>query len=252
MLDYLSQNKTLSTSELTQILSSKGIEVKPATLRWKLYALRKVNLINDISKGIYELNKNDKSEFTPDFSSNNLKKVAHKIQKEMPYLKFCVWTTSWLNQLMVHQPISNLRILEVEAKAESSVFSLLENNANDILINPSKEEIDKYLLGSNKLVIKPLINNAPINKGTVPTPKLEKILVDIFTEKELFYSLQGSELSNIFVNAIENYNFNLTTLLSYAKRRNKKEELLNYLKSNIKEKLNDSHRLALDRVAARS
>lgn len=250
ILNYLSSHETISSTELADILKLKGIDVKPATLRWKLYALRRDNLIVDVSKGVYELKKNDKSEFKPNFVNNDLKKISNKIQQAMPELNFCVWTTSWLNQFMLHQPVSSLRIIEVESKAESSVFSLFENTTKDILLNPTFSEIDKYLIGSNKIVIKRLINHSPINRNGVPTPKLEKILVDIFVEKELFYSMQGSELENILTNAFENYQLNLTTLFSYAQRRNKKSELLDYLRLNIKDRLNDSYRVSLERVAS--
>ncbi|MDR1884017.1 MAG: hypothetical protein LBR26_14735, partial [Prevotella sp.] len=64
----------------------------------------------------------------------------------------------------------------------------------------------------------------PIRKvGNIPMSTLEKMLVDLATDKE-FISFQGNEIYTIFGTAFEKYTVNQNTLLRYASRKHKKEE----------------------------
>ena len=67
----------------------------------------------------------------------------------------------------------------------------------------------------------------------VSTPFLEKILVDLFADERLYYLYNGSELINIYENAITNYTINFTTLFSYAKRREREQEIKLFLKNTM-------------------
>ena len=104
-------------------------------------------------------------------------------------------------------------------------------------------------MGSNKFIIKPLVHDSPIANHQVPIPRIEKILVDLFIEKDLFLPFQGKELANIYANAFSNFSVNLTTLLAYAERRKKKNDIVDYLKYKLEDKLNDSYRVTLSQLA---
>ena len=70
---------------------------------------------------------------------------------------------------------------------------------------------------------------------SVTTVTLEKIIVDVFSEKKLFEAYQGSELLHIVNNAFKKYALNATTLLNYATRRSQRENIEGYLiqKTNL-------------------
>jgi hypothetical protein len=55
------------------------------------------------------------------------------------------------------------------------------------------------------------------------------LLVDLFCDKKLFYAYQGSELVFIFNSAYRRYSINFTRLFSYAQRRNRKTDLMDFL-----------------------
>ena len=57
-------------------------------------------------------------------------------------------------------------------------------------------------------------------------PTLEKILVDIIADEELFAAQQG-ELEFIFKSAFDKYNINESKMKRYASRRNRKTEIKN-------------------------
>ena len=83
----------------------------------------------------------------------------------------------------------------------------------------------------NAIILKKLITKSPIQTiDDVPTVTLEKVIVDIYSEKKLFEAFQGSELLHIINNAVEKYAINTKTLLNYANRRSKREEIEVYLR----------------------
>ena len=55
------------------------------------------------------------------------------------------------------------------------------------------------------------------------------MIVDIYSNKKLFEAFQGSELLHIINNAIKKYAINTTTLLNYANRRSKRDDIEGYL-----------------------
>jgi hypothetical protein len=64
----------------------------------------------------------------------------------------------------------------------------------------------------------------------VPTTTIEKLLVDLFCDKE-FEFLQGYELTHIFNNAFSKYTINVDKLLRYASRKAKRDQLSEFIKT---------------------
>jgi hypothetical protein len=90
----------------------------------------------------------------------------------------------------------------------------------------------------NPVIIKKLITRSPISKRKekkfeIYTPLLEKILVDLFTEKKLFYFYQGAELIHIYENVLKNYTLNYTKLFSYAKRRDQEQDIKQFMNNHM-------------------
>ncbi len=78
----------------------------------------------------------------------------------------------------------------------------------------------------NVFVVRSLVTEAPVTSfDNVAIPRLEKILVDLVCEKDLFVSFQGEELRNIYHRALKDYDVSLSTLRRYARRRGKLEEI---------------------------
>lgn len=246
LVRYLGQNKTINTLKLLELLATQEKDIKLTSIRWYLFDFKREGLIADVSRGVYTLQRHD---FHPDIKLHNIKKISNKIHTNLPYLKYCIWTTSWLRDLMIHQPATSISLIEVEAGAENSIFSLLQDDIEGALIKPTTIEIERYVLGSNKFIIKPLVHDSPIAKHQVPIPRIEKILVDLFIEKDLFLPFQGKELTNIYANAFSDFSVNLTTLLAYAERRKKKNDIIEYLQHKLEDKLNDSYRVTLSQLA---
>jgi hypothetical protein len=82
----------------------------------------------------------------------------------------------------------------------------------------------------NLIVVRELITEAPIQTiKKIPTITIEKLLVDLFGDKEFEY-LQGNELFIIYKNAFDKYTVNESKLLRYASRKGKRGKISNLLK----------------------
>ena len=87
--------------------------------------------------------------------------------------------------------------------------------------------MERYISSNTEevTIIKNLVTEAPtVNKNNIEIPSLEKILVDIIIDKELFAAQQG-ELNFIYQSAFKKYAINTAKMKRYAIRRNKESEL---------------------------
>ncbi len=138
---------------------------------------------------------------------------------------------------MRHQPGKFITVIEVEKELKESVFHILQASGQNVFLSPNKEIIENYLYGAKyPIIVQNLITEAPIQKiNNLKTATLEKILVDIISDSDLFSTFQGRELHNIYQNAFQNYKISLSKMKRYAKRRSKMENLKSILsKSKIR------------------
>jgi len=144
----------------------------------------------------------------------------------------CIWETSWLNNFMVHQPLSSNIILEVDKDASKEVFAYLQESYRNVYLNPGSYEIDYYIIsGQNNIIIKNLTITSPlIERENIIIPPIEKIMVDLFADDELFITYQGVELQNIYQEFFRMSNINQSTLKQYANKRHMKTKLISFLK----------------------
>lgn len=213
----------------------QGEDLKRSTLDWRIHELKKLGVIQNVGRGLYSLD--SKMPFSPEVDQK-LKQLYNRLKRHFPFLTLCIWNTRWLNALMVHQPMHFYTLLEVEKDGLESVFYFIQENTNKpVLIDPSASFLEKYgARNQEQIIVKPLISEAPIQKvEKIMVPTLEKILVDLYCEGNLFAAQQGTEIGNVFMNAFERYRIDEPKLLRYAARRKKREALENLIQ-NIKEK----------------
>jgi hypothetical protein len=132
----------------------------------------------------------------------------------------------------LHIPVNSITILEVEKEALEPVFHYLQDlKRPNVFLQPSEKELERYVHDKeNALIIKPLITKSPSQTiDEIPTITIEKLIVDLYSDKKIFEAFQGSELVHIINNVYKKYTFNITALFYYAKRRAKVKELKEYL-----------------------
>lgn len=223
IIKYFDNIDVLSKENLTDLLKNDFPTWSDNTINAYLYKLKKNGVIDNISRGIYTIGKTQL--FTP-IIDKQLKKIASKIQKDFPFVNYCIWNSSWLNDLMRHQPFKNVTIVEIEKVAAEQVFNELNSYFQNIFINPDEIFFERYISAlEHVIIVKSLHSEAPIlkqNELTIPT--LEKILVDIVIDDTLFAAQQG-ELNFIYKTAFNKYDINESKMKRYAARRNREAEV---------------------------
>ncbi len=229
--DWFRDRESFNREELYNFYRRFDPQLNDSTFRWRIYDLNAKKIIRAVSKSEFSLSY--KPPFRPDVDKK-LKDIYTLVEQQYPSLKKAIWSTKWVMEFMLHLPGRYWTIMEVEKDSVESVFYFLKDNRyREVFLKPEGREIDMYVSESSQaIIVSPLITLSPLQKiKKISIPRLEKILLDIYADRELFNVFQGSELSIIFNNAYNKYQINFSKLMSYAKRRGKEEELMDFISS---------------------
>lgn len=182
------------------------------------------------ARGKYRFAKARRNIFTTN-PDENLKGLYSKVKERFPFVDFCIWDVRDLLPLMHHVPSMQMKIISCAKDiVESAAHSLANLTETIILPSPDRYALENIAFGREVIAVLPLVSQAPVEMiDGIPSPRLEKVLVDILCE-EPFYYLQGSETYRIYETALKDYEVKLQTLRRYAGRRNRLSELENILK----------------------
>ena len=231
ILNYASlQRQPFRRHDLMQFLGTN--DVSEASAHVLLKRLVEQGMLTKAGYGLYSFPEKAKQPFVYKPSEEE-QTIAEQIKKKFPFASFCVWKPSVLVPYMRHIPALGMMFVDVERVAMESVFNFLQGNTPStfILLNPTAQECERYITTEKLLIVRSLVNEAPITTvNDTPVPTLEKILVDASGDKEMNFA-QGSELYTIFENAFSMHNVNRSRLLRYAARRNRKDNILNIIRT---------------------
>lgn len=224
---------------LSSFLTGLDPEITESALTWRIHDLVKRKVIDQVKLGVYIIS--NKEAYKP-FVSEKLGRLSKIVAKEFDELEYCLWSTEWLNDFTQHQLGTFFYILEVERDFIEEVFNAYsESRQYRVYLDPKEEIMERYVESEISIVIKPLISRSPKQKVAVKekskdkiyVPTLEKILIDVYSDAVTFYAIQGREMNTLFENALKRYQINFTKLISYARRRNKEEQIKSYLENNF-------------------
>lgn len=237
LIGKFEKSKTFSRQDLYDFYLEYEPDLKEGTFGWRIYELKRKDIIKSVGKGIYSLC--DKPQYQP-VTSEPAKKIARLLAKNFSDIKYCIWESSWLNEFSNHQVNSVFTILEVEKDLMNSVFfNLKDGGVKDLFLQPDENEMEMYVLDKETpVVLKCLISRSPLQKIKdkkleIHIPLLEKILTDIYCDTDTFYFYQRKELETIFENAISRYTLDFSRLLAYANRRGKEKEIKEFLRQKF-------------------
>ena len=225
---------SFSLGDISFFYKKYNQDISQSAIRTRISRLVEKGIIQRIGRGKYKIG-NEKL-FTPIIDAKQ-KHIYKTIYTQFPDLRFSIWHTSLFSEFMVHQPAVYYTIIETESDKDNrtlysqSVFDFLKEHNNEIFHNPNVEIIKNYVSESNKsIIVMPMISEAPLQIiDNILTVTLEKILVDIYCNKELFSAQQGSEKAHIFSDAFSKYTVNTSQLLRYAARRGKKQQINEFI-----------------------
>jgi hypothetical protein len=108
-----------------------------------------------------------------------------------------------------------------EKNTEDAVYDYLSGELNNVYQDPDKKEVKKqFRLEKDTYVVRTVIQDEPKDNHFAT---IEKILVDLFVEKDRLNLINVFEFNQIFTNIAGGNRINIASLLSYAKKRNRKD-----------------------------
>lgn len=243
IIEAFQKRSSFDRGELYEFYLNTEPDLKESTFSWRIYDLKKKDIIKTIGRGLYVISY--KPKYKPVLSNNALK-IARKISERFEEINYAIWEIPWLNEFSQHQTSNQMIVVEVEKEFEESLYYFLNDSLQmNFFLNPDDKQIKFYISEVNSsVVVKRLVTRAPTikikeKKTTIPTATLEKIMVDLFADENLFHFYQGSELIYIFERILNHYSINLTKLFSYAKRRKKEQEIKQFISNHIPNFLED-------------
>lgn len=221
ILSYADGRESFRFADLFTYLNSL-FEISKVTLSWHLREMVKESALFKLGRGIYTAHNVQTQEYKPRLSNKTIK-MCKAISMAFPFISVSGFDGEVLADLQHHLSSNNLHYIEVDRDAMESVFHFLKQEGHTAYLNPNKEFVyDNIDISKDAYIVKPLITESPMTEiQGVKTPRLEKILVDIYCDDDMDY-LHGNEWSRIFDNALALYSLNRTTMLRYASRRNAK------------------------------
>lgn len=218
-------NEYFQMEDLFAFYKSFEPTIAKSTVNWRIYSLVKAAVIKRIGRGKYKCGNGNA--FTPQITPKALR-INNFIKANFPYLNYIIWHVSEINSLSQHLINKDTYYVEVERDAISAVFENLREKFKYVLRGKTNEDV---YFGESIIVVRSLVTGSPIQiSSNVPTTTIEKLLVDLFSDKE-FEFLQGYELTHIFNNAFSKYTINIDKLLRYASRKAKRKQISEFIKT---------------------
>lgn len=235
LIEEFSAHPVFNRDQLLSFFHQYEPDLPERTFTWRIYDLKKRNIIRDVKKGVYTLN--TQQSFEPALN-DAIKSICKLVEKQFDPDFYNIWDTIWLNEFIELQATASMVVLEVEKGFMDSIFFFLKDEGfTDVFVKPDMDLIEKYASEApHPVIIKPCLSRPPVQLiGGVKVPSLEKILVDVYCDDHIYYAFQGSQLKQIYRNAVAKYSLNFSTLLNYAKRRNREGEIKNLLLDTVSE-----------------
>ena len=167
--------------------------------------------------------------------SEAAQEVITWMEARFPLLEYRVWELTWLNEFFNHLVAHNKIFLEVEHEGCEFVFSeLVEEYHGRVLLRPTAQDIQQY--GSDDgIIIDRLVTEAPKGEGERYQVPLEKLIVDLFANKNLM--ITKGDYPSAIEEMFDKYQIDQIAMLRYARRRNKAKALSLFLQNTVDREL---------------
>jgi predicted transcriptional regulator of viral defense system len=213
IMDYAGRHAFLTADNIVG-----EFNIKLTTARQLLSRLASGGQLSRVGYGKYTLAK--AKEAFPIYVAQPVKDIYNELQSALPFTDFCVYSGTLLEPLQHHISINHVIYVETNRDAVDAVFSRLKKEHEPVYRQPDAKFMNDYVdMTAECIIVKPLVTESPITKvNTVPSPTLEKLLVDILKDSDFDY-LHGAEYDYMLENAISQYSISISRLTRYARRR---------------------------------
>ena len=220
------QGGTFHRKDLLHEVARQQTGIKASAITLQINRMLASGALHRVGYGVYELVHDSLPEFVYQPSETE-KDIFLRLKQKCPLLELCIWSPRVLASGMLHVPNIGYVFVDVEKEGMETVFHALQELelGRNILLSPSPIDCDRYLTGTDAIVVRQLIGQSPLTiVDGCQVPRIEKILVDAIGDNELLFA-SGSEIYNIYEYVHERNLVNMSKLLRYASRRNRKEKV---------------------------
>lgn len=231
-LRKLSDKTTYCREDLYHALLSEKEDLSDGAFRWTLYNLLQEKKIFRTDHNAYVTVKPSTLPTYKPYYSDKANTLMKRLSKQHPELKFVVFESVLLNEFLNHQIAQNTIYLQVEKDVSSYIFDKLQAEyAGNVLYTPREKDFNRYWT-VNCIVVLNLISQAPLSADRPHEMTIEKMLVDIITEKTISATFSPSEIPSIYENAMKSYAFDTRKMHRYAGRRGKASQIMKYTRGS--------------------
>ncbi len=192
--------------------------IPPASLYVTLHRLTASQILFDAGKGWY-------STIAEPFRSHHrgLQGISRLIEKQFPQLTFSSWSTEELQPFVHHIAARFTTFVYTESDAIVPLTEFLRTRKFTAFAHPSLRDVEKYVTPSDRrVIVRPLITEEPVGHHLAT---IEKILVDLFLEKDRLFLMDAAEYKRVMANIALSYRINLGRMFRYADRRRVKPRI---------------------------
>ncbi|MBR0417922.1 MAG: hypothetical protein IJI66_01990 [Erysipelotrichaceae bacterium] len=228
-LGVIDKGRTYSHKELIDILKENRPDLSDDMYNWAIDQSTKKGLLSRKGYNAYSLPEGKELiDYQPFYSQTSLDLIK-EIQERFPRVIFTVFETVLMNDFLNHLIGRNTIFIQVEKDSSIFVFRYLqEQGYKNLLFNPDKKEIELYW-DKDCIIITNLISEAPLRKDDPSKITLEKMLVDMVSDKLISSTFSPAELPEVFEQVRKTYRLDQSRMLRYARRRNKEDKVKKYL-----------------------
>jgi hypothetical protein len=227
ILDYASGTTYFSMEGLRRFLAENHIDYKPNSLKQSLYRLRKESMIFSAGRGWYST---ISKQYRLDKKPVNSLRVS--IAEQFPLLSFSLWSTAQVKEFYHHLPSRFWTFIYTDADFLEPLGDFLVEKNHNLLVNPAGGGAVKYssFKKGDFTVLRPEIKYR--GKEGEYFKSIEKIMVDLFQERQKIDFLDLQEYEKVLSNLLTGYRINLAKLMDYAHNR-KAKPAIGELISNV-------------------
>jgi predicted transcriptional regulator of viral defense system len=220
--------KYCTLDEIANSLINENPKISRQSVIWSINDLVKQGRAVRVGRGVYLIA--PKKQFSP-IISTTAKSACSLLANKFRYLDVTVTDTYFLGELMNLQPFSTVVTLEVKKIAVNAVLSAMRKAEFQAYDKNDYPKMERYIKTAQPIFIRPelAINPTMVKENNVRLANIEKTLVDLVCDDDIYGQYQGEELQNIFQNATAHYAINYSKLLKYAGARKRKEAVTQIL-----------------------
>jgi len=222
------EGKYCSIDEIETFVKQRNPLISRKTVVWQVNELVKKGKVVRVGRGVYLFAPKKRFNLT----ASGLTRRAYKLlNSRLNYLEVTITDTSSLGDLMNLQPFSFVVCIETRKTAVNAVLSALQKEKIEAYSKKDFSKVERYVTTSQPVFVRPelAVNPSMPKEKNMRMANIEKILVDLVCDEDIYGQYQGSELENIYMNATERYAVNYSQMLKYAAARGKKTKVVEYL-----------------------